>query len=152
MCDKRIPQDPEEKSIETLLTFALKQAIIEWSHLDKANLATDTVLDMQTKFVLDFLEKLNLPLSTLAKLNTQDAMVFPVRHMEHYKGGHYVWLGEGLETEFQQPLTVYKNLDKNKWWLRPVDMFNEYVPRTKQLRFMRRVMARLIDDPTRTDV
>jgi hypothetical protein len=151
MSDKRIPQDPEEKSIETLLTLTLKQAIIHWQSLDQADLTSDTVLDVQTKFVLDFLEKLNLPLSILAKLNTQDAMVFQIRHMEHYKGGHYVWLGEGLETESQQPLTAYKNPEKNKWWFRPADMFNEYVPRTQQLRFMRRVMARLIADDTRTD-
>lgn len=46
----------------------------------------------------------------------------------HYKGNEYELLDIGINTETEEEFVIYKSLcDPSKIWLRPKDMFFEYV-------------------------
>ena len=45
----------------------------------------------------------------------------------HYKGDEYEVLGIAKHSETMEELVVYKSLDKNEIWVRPLKMFLEEV-------------------------
>ena len=49
-------------------------------------------------------------------------------HYRHYKGNEYEVIGEGIHTETEEKLIVYKALyEPYTMWVRPFDMFFESV-------------------------
>jgi len=49
-------------------------------------------------------------------------------HYRHYKGNEYEVIGEGLHTETEEKLVIYKSLHTPYTiWVRPFDMFFEPV-------------------------
>lgn len=46
---------------------------------------------------------------------------------QHYKGQQYELLYIGTHTETLERLVVYKSLSDNKIWIRPKNMFHEYI-------------------------
>ena len=45
----------------------------------------------------------------------------------HFKGGEYEVLGTARHSETEQELVVYKPVDSEQWWVRPLAMFTETV-------------------------
>ncbi|TVY09864.1 DUF1653 domain-containing protein [Paenibacillus cremeus] len=45
---------------------------------------------------------------------------------QHYKGGIYTYIGEGVHTETLEEYVVYQN-ESGNIWLRPKDMFFGFV-------------------------
>jgi hypothetical protein len=49
-------------------------------------------------------------------------------HYRHYKGNEYEVIGEGVHTETEEKLVIYKSLyEPFTFWVRPYDMFFETV-------------------------
>jgi len=46
---------------------------------------------------------------------------------KHYKGNFYEVLFIAKHTETEEQLVIYKSLDANKIWARPISMWNEVV-------------------------
>lgn len=139
------PSDAEENHIAVLLSDGLEKAVDTWCSLSHEEQDATDILKLQTTNVLTILNQLGLSLTTLASLNTQNSAIFPVKHVEHYKGGQYLVLGSGIHTETEEKLTVYCKEDKTEWYMRPIDMFHGCLSGTKKLRFTKRIMARLIE-------
>ena len=54
----------------------------------------------------------------------------------HYKGNEYEILGTAKHSETLEELVVYRKLySDHSLWVRPLEMFTEYVPDTNTLRF-----------------
>lgn len=147
MLQKYKPQDAEEGHVVKLLADAFETAIDDWCKLSPSEQKINDIIDLQINGVFEVLFKLGLDLTTLAKLNTQDSMIFPVGHVQHYKGGHYLVLGGGIHTETEESLTIYCKEDKTSWYVRPIKMFHEFLHGTKRPRFNKRIVARLIEIP-----
>lgn len=48
--------------------------------------------------------------------------------VEHYKNKKlYQLIANGTHTETGEKLTVYQSIEDGKVWIRPTDMFNEFV-------------------------
>jgi len=109
---------------------------------------SNTVFATALEGVFDTLAQLGLTLEALAQLNTQSAMLLPVKHVDHYKGGHYVVLGEGIHTETQEPLMLYYHPTTQKYYARPLAMFNGMVTDVADpvARFKHKVVKRLVDE------
>lgn len=45
----------------------------------------------------------------------------------HYKGGLYSVINIAVHTETDDVLVIYKGVDSNKTWARPIDMFEDMV-------------------------
>ena len=50
---------------------------------------------------------------------------------KHFKGGIYKVIAIAKHTETEEELVVYVNLDNDKTWARPYDMFNSKVDHLK---------------------
>lgn len=46
---------------------------------------------------------------------------------QHYKGGMYLVIAEGLDSETQTPVVIYKSIGSGQVWVRPKAMFLEQV-------------------------
>lgn len=65
-------------------------------------------------------------------------MVLINRVYRHYKGKRCLVLYVALHSETQEQLVIYRELDNNKLWARPLSMFKEQVTHdgTTEPRFM----------------
>ena len=145
--------DTEQRTIVKLISAAISSTFDDWCSVPGNSLGDTELEDKQTEAVLKVLERLGLDLPALAKLNTQDLMLFPVKHVTHYKGGHYVVLGDGKHTETDEVLTIYRTVDRNVWYTRPARMFAGFVDKVDCRRFVARQMKKLVDLwPDSTDV
>lgn len=131
------------------LWSALQTAIDLWDDLpqiihDEMELST-----LQSIALHRVLTKLGVNFETLAALNTQTAMVLPVQHVTHYKGGHYLTLGEGIHTETDEAVMLYATAQTpQRWFARPLAMFHDVVALLKVKRFTPRVMPPLLPPVT----
>lgn len=139
--------DPEQAIIVNQLTAAFSSVFDDWCDTPGQNLGDTDLEDAQTEAVLKVLARIGLDLPTLASLNTQDAVVFPVKHVTHYKGGHYLMLGTGVHTETEESLALYcKTTDGSaKWYARPLLLFTGFVDKLDCRRFIPQQVKRLID-------
>jgi hypothetical protein len=147
MTQETTASDSEQDLIVRLLTTALQGGVETWNALPALATAFDNIESQQVKSVLRTLAQLGIDLPALAALNQRKAAVFPVTHVTHYKGGHYIVLGDGVHTETSLPLTIYCKDGGAAWYLRPVWMFQGFVDRLDCKRFLPRTMRRLIDPP-----
>jgi len=146
MVDVIKPQNFPEKHLYDLLKTNLIESEIQWKIFQNTDhLNQQTLYDVQVQNLLSTLDHLGLSLSVLNDLNLQNAIVVPVKHVEHYKGGHYcVMCDEGIHTETSERITIYYHCERKHWFARPAEMFKGFLPNTKKLRFFKRIMAPLI--------
>lgn len=137
--------DSEQKIVVDHLTDAFRTATETWSELPSDVQDQTDLEDMQTTAILGVLAKLGLTLEVMAHLNKQSVMILPVKHVEHYKGGHYVVLGEGIHTETNEEITIYRNFFSGSWYARPAAMFHEFVEALGRKRFVPKGMAHLLN-------
>lgn len=50
---------------------------------------------------------------------------------QHFKGNYYQVIAVATHTETHEKFVVYKSLNDNKTWVRPLDMFTSKVDREK---------------------
>jgi len=61
-------------------------------------------------------------------------------YYKHYKGNNYIIINFAVHSETMEQLVIYKDVEKDHVWARPIKMFLEYVdvegksiPRFKKL-------------------
>jgi hypothetical protein len=69
-----------------------------------------------------------------AELTSLDG-VFVGQSYKHYKGTVYTVLGICQHSENNERLVAYRGIGESTVWVRPIDMFCEYLPEHKCFRF-----------------
>lgn len=126
---------PEHYPILSRLTDALITSFEEWYLASKQFSGSEDLETIQLRAVLEVLSELGLDLETLSKINTQDVVPFPVQHVVHYKGGHYLVLGDGLNTETEESVTIYRKAKSSSWYARLTAIFTGFVDKVDKPRF-----------------
>lgn len=68
---------------------------------------------------------------SLGTKNQEITELQPVKYYQHYKGGIYAVIGDGIHTETEEELVFYYSTESLKLYARPKNMFYSSVPSTK---------------------
>lgn len=54
---------------------------------------------------------------------------------KHFKGNTYKVIGFARHSETEEDMVVYQSTKNNELWVRPIKMWNEYLPEKQSKRF-----------------
>ena len=64
----------------------------------------------------------------------------------HFKGHMYKVLCIGKDSETLKEVVIYRNIDTNEVWVRPLDMFSSLVDKNKYPEVKQKYRFELVDD------